>query len=78
MLFKVESPRKIILSGNNNALFQNKLIPMQWSETMTTETGNAKVCSSAIEIPVQDSGYHYISLLPQQIAAGVRDDVTEI
>lgn len=36
---------------------------------MTTEIGDAKVFSANIEIPVEDSGYHYISLEPQQIAA---------
>lgn len=51
---------------------------MHWSETMTTQTGNVKVCSSEIEIPVEDPGYHYVSLEPQQIAAGVKDVVTEI
>lgn len=78
VLFKVldGNPRK--QSNLKRCVFQNKLIPMHWSETMTTVTGDAQVCSAKVEIPVEDGGFHYMSLEPQQIAAEAKDAVTEI
>lgn len=52
-------------------LFQNKLRPYKWSESMNTEVQTTpKNIISDIYIPVDDSGIHYISFEPQQIAAG--------
>lgn len=79
MLFKVGPPFSMIIAiGYLHFLLQNKLIPAHWSETMTTEVGDVKIRTAKVEVPVDDAGYHYMSLVPQQIAAGAKDLAVEI
>uniref|UniRef100_V5GU35 Uncharacterized protein n=1 Tax=Anoplophora glabripennis TaxID=217634 RepID=V5GU35_ANOGL len=50
---------------------KNKLRPYKWSESMSTEVKTMpKNIISDIYIPVEDSDIHFMSLEPQQIAAG--------
>lgn len=71
-MFKVNVATFFKCSLANNGIFQHKMIPAHWSETMTTEVGDGKkICTATLEMPVEDPGYHYISLVPQQIAAGL-------
>lgn len=78
VMFKVNSSHDTILFENKELIYQSKLMPAHWSETMTTIVGDTKVCSAEIQIPVEDSGYHYLNLVPQQIAAGFEETVTRI
>lgn len=48
--------------------FQTVLAPTHWSENMTTEIPDkeCKLFKSVVQIPIEKSEVHYISLLPQQ------------
>lgn len=56
---------------------------MHWSENMTTEIPDKerKTFKSTVDIPIEDSEFHYISLLPQQelaAAAMSRQLITQL
>lgn len=61
-------------------LFQHKLVPSHWRESMHTEIHPEKrsTYKSTIDIPIEPEEFHYISLEPQQDIANRRALVTEI
>ncbi|KAF5307687.1 hypothetical protein FQR65_LT06742 [Abscondita terminalis] len=63
----------------DTVLYQTKLVPFRWTETMTTLTSPEKeTFNSHIQCFVEEPKYHYMSLEPQQLAAQEKSQAVKV
>ncbi|KAK4875682.1 hypothetical protein RN001_012104 [Aquatica leii] len=62
----------------DTVMYQTKLVPFRWTETMTTLTSPEKeTFNSHFQCFIEEPKYHYMSLEPQQLAAQKKSQTIE-